>query len=226
MSTTFEELRERVADTLQDPNLRTFTETLIRDMVYQALAEVGRFVPDQFTEDIDYVSGQLSYVLRSDTFLGEAVPEIEVMRVEVWDPTQTPAAFISRITPAATEQRAGDTGWYVWNGTLYLPTRSARGLEDHIGEYVIRVWGYSPYPEPVSDADVLSISKEVESAVVAYTHLVAINLLLANRNLFSQWQTRSGNSDMSPAGLMNEKNMVLQEWRQKSRSLMRLRSEV
>lgn len=227
MSTTYGELKSRVSTVLQDPSNRTFTETLVAELVQNALVEVGRLAPQQFTEDIDYVSGQITYALRSDDFAAEAVPEIEVVRVEVWDPTQSPAAFVARVLPASTEHaRGSDSGWYVWGGQLTLPTRTATGLEDHIGEYVIRVWGYSPYVAPVSDEDIIDVSKELESAIVEYTHLDGLRMLLANRNLFTQWQIRSGNSDISPAGLMNEKSIAQNDWRMRSRAIQRLRSEV
>lgn len=226
MSTTYGALKTRVATVLQDPNARTFTAGLIEELIQSALVEVGRIAPEVFTEDITPVADQLSYVVRTTDFAGEAQPEIEVMRVEVWDPTQTPDAFVSRIPPASREWGGQDSGWYVWNGELYLPTRVVKGLEGYEAQYVIRVWGYSPYVKPTADADVIAISSDVEQAVIWFCRLEAIDLLLASRDLFTQWQTRSGNTDMSPAGLMNQRSIAEQAWARRAKAIQRLRSEV
>lgn len=158
---------------------------------------------------------------------GVAVPEIEVMRVEVWDASQAPDTFVTWVHPAATEYaRGSDSGWSVWNGTLYLPTRTVLGMAGYELDYVIRVWGYSPYSHPDIDSDVIAVSKDIEQAMVWYCKVEALDLLLASRDLFTQWQTRSGNTDMTPAGLMNQRATAEQMWRTRSRSIQRLRSEV
>ena len=227
MSTTYGELKTRVATVLQDPSAKTFTEALVEELVQSALVEVGRIAPEQFTEDLTPVANQLTYAVRSDDFDGEAVPEAEVMRVEVWDPTQDPERFIFAVQPAATEfARGGDSGWSMWGGQLTLPTRVVSGLIGYESQYVVRLWGYSPYVQPVDDSDVIGVSKEVEQAMVWYIRLEALEMLLASRDLFTQWQTRSGNVDMTPAGLMNQKSIAEQAWMRRSRAIQRLRSEV
>lgn len=226
MSTTYGALKTRAAVTLQDPNARTFTDGLIEELIQSALIEVSRIAPEQFTEDLTPVAYQMAYTPRSADFDGEAQQEIEVMRVEVWDPTTDPETFVSRVNPAAREWGGQDSGWSMWNGQLYLPTRTVNGLVGYEAQYVIRVWGYSPYVLPVDDADVISVSKSVEQAMLWFIRLEAIELLLASRDLFTQWQTRSGNSDISPAGLMNQKSIAEQAWARRSKAIQRLRSEV
>ncbi|MBA3583454.1 MAG: hypothetical protein H0W36_02805, partial [Gemmatimonadetes bacterium] len=213
MSTTYAELKTRVATVLQDPNARTFTDGLIEELILSALTEVGRIAPEQFTEDIDLVANQLTYAVRSAAFGGLAVPEVEVMRVEVWDASVAPERFLGRILPASQQPIGGiDSGWYMWGGELTIPTRVASGLIGYELTRLIRVWGYSPYVLPVADADVIAISKEVEQAAIWFCRLEAIDLLLASRDLFTQWQTRSGNTDMSPAALMNQRSIAEQAW--------------
>jgi hypothetical protein len=227
MSTTYGELKTRVATALQDPNARTFTVGLIEELITAGLVEVSRIAPEVYTEDITPVANQLTYVCRSADFSGVAVPEIEVMRVELWDGSQTPEAFVAKVSPASQNTSGGqDSGWYVWNGTLFLPTRTVRGLVGHESDYIIRTWGFSPYVMPSADADVIAISPAVEQALVWYTRLEAIDLLLASRDLFTQWQTRSGNVDTSLAGLMNQRSIAEQAWARRSRGIQRLRSEV
>jgi len=227
MSTTFGALKTRIGTILQDPNGRTFTDGMLEELIYDALSEVGRIAPEQFTEDLTPVAYQMTYPLRSSDFSSVLQPEIEVMRVEIWDATTQPETFIMKVEPASTQfDKGGDGGWYTWGGSLYLPSRIVNGLVGYEADYVIRVWGYSPYVEPVADADVIDVTRRVEQALIWYCRYAALELLLANRNLFSQWQARSGNTDMTPAGLMNEKNIALSEWRARSRSIERLRSEV
>jgi len=226
MSTTYGTLKARVANVLQDPSAHTFTATMVNELIQSALIEVGRIAPEQFTEDLTPVANQIKYAVRSADFLAVAVPEIEVMRVEVWDASQSPDQFIMRVNPAGREWGGQDSGWYVWGGELYLPTRVVIGLVGHETEYVVRVWGYSPYVLPGDDADVIAISSDVEQALIWYIRLEAIDMLLASRDLFTQWQTRSGNTDLTPAGLMNQRSLAAQEWRSRSRALTRLRSEV
>lgn len=157
----------------------------------------------------------------------DAIPEIEVVRVEVWDPTQSPDRFVMSIPPASKQPMSGmDAGWSVWGGILTVPTRIAASMDQYLDQYVYRVWGYSPYLMPVADADVIAVSREVEQAMLWFIRLEAVELLLGSRDLFTQWQTRSGNTDVTPAQLMNQKSMAEQAWTRKSRAIQRLRAEV
>lgn len=226
MSVTYGALKTRAAVMLQDPNARTFTAGLISELLQSALIEVGRIAPEQFKEDLTPVANQMKYAVRSAAFVGAAIPEIEVKRVEVWNADTLPETFITSVPPSSNEAIRADSGWVLWGGELYLPTRTIKGLVGHEGDYVIRVWGYSPYVLPASDADVIAISKEVEQAALWFVRLEAIDLLLASRDLFTQWQTRSGNTDMSPAALMNQRSIAEQSWMRRSRSIARLRSDV
>jgi hypothetical protein len=311
VSIAFGELKTRVSTVLLDPSRKTFTLGLVEELINRALVEIGRIVPEQFSEDLTPVASQMTYQPRSNEFgvvqyavtgvastdlftsaghglaagdairfaalvggtglsttttyyviatgltvdvfavstsvggasvnfttdltsatwyhygSGTAVPDIDVRRVEVWDPTQDPEKFIARIPPASQQPVAGqDAGWYVWNGTLYLPTRFISALIGFESKYVIRIWGYSPYAPPEVDNDIISIGDEALNALIMYIHLDALRMLLNDRNLFTQWQTRSGNVDTSLAGLANEKNIAASEWRTYSRSIARLRSDI
>lgn len=226
MSTTYGELKTRIATILKDPSARTFTAGLQAELAIAGLVEVSRIAPARYTEDLDPVANQMSYTLGSALF-GGAEPEIDVMRVEVWDPTTDPETFIYAINSAGTENSlAGDTGWVLWDGVLTLPTRVIRGLQGHEDDYVIRVWGYAPYAIPDSDDDVIPLSAANEQAVIKYAKVEGLDMLNTDRDLFTQWQTRSGNSDVSPAGLMNQLSLARQDWRQYSRAISRLRSPV
>jgi hypothetical protein len=227
VSTTYGALKTRISAVLLDPSGKTFdTATLIPELVSAGLVELGRIAPSRYTEDIDPVANQLNYMLGSSLFTA-AEPEIDVMRVEVWDPTTDPDTFIYAINPAGAENSlAGDTGWVAWDGVLTLPTRVVRGLQGYEDTYVVRVWGYAPYAMPTADEDVVPLSVQNEQAVVKFARVEGLELLLSSRDLFTQWQTRSGNSDITTASLNQQLSMARADWRQYSRAISRLRSPV
>jgi hypothetical protein len=225
VSTTPTNLKTRIATVLLDPSAKTFTAGLLSELLYSGLVELGRLVPAQYVEDLDPVANQIAYQLGTSIFASGSV-DIEPQRVEVWDASADPDALIYTVNPAATEYGNSDAGWSMWNGYLYLPTRVVRGLQGYESTYVIRVWGYAPYALPDSEDDVLPISVEVEQAIIKFARLEGLELLKADRDLFSQWQTRSGNTDVSYAGLLNSLSQARADWRQYSRAIQRLRAPV
>lgn len=225
MSTNPADLKTRIATVLLDPSAKTFTVPLLAELLNSGLIELGRLVPAQYTEDLDPVANQLSYQLGLALF-DEGSVDIEPQRVEVWDPTTTPDSLIFPVNSAGGESTSADSGWSMWNGYLTLPTRVVRGLQGFESTYVIRVWGYAPYALPTTEDEVLPISQEVEQAIIKFTRVEGLELLMSNRDLFTQWQTRSGNTDVSPAGLMNQLSMARADWRQYSRAIQRLRAPV
>lgn len=230
MATTRGALKARLAVLLQDPSARTFTAGMLEELIRSALAEVSRIAPEQYTEDLTPVANQVTYLLRSAAFGAVEQQEIEVMRAEVWDVSKTPQQFVARIDPAFAQPVSGvDSGWYSWNGLLYLPTRTVSALVGREATHRIRVWGYSPYVVPTADSgagSAINVSDQVEQAMLWFCRLEALGLILASRDLFTQWQTRSGNSDVTYAGLMNQRSIAESAWRVRARSIARLRSGV
>lgn len=220
--TTYADLTTKVARTLQDPSAKTFTTQLIDDITQASLAVVGRVAPRRFQQDLTPIDNQIDYsLLVADFPDGQA--GIEVQRVEVWDGSQTPHLPISFVDPIAAEYSTfSQGGWAVWGSTLSLPRGLALSLVGRAATYLIRVWGYAPYPT-LGGTDALPFSKELEEAVVAYSRVEGLQRLNASRDLFTQWQTRSGNTDMSPAGLMNALSQAQEDWRRTARAIAVLR---
>lgn len=223
--TTYTQLQTLVARDLRDEEHKTFDTTVIRDLCNTALAEIGRIAPERFQEDISPIENTLEYVLRSDTFDGVPVPEIEVTRVEIWDSSQEPPMRVKWLQPGSAEySRDSEAGWRVWGGTLGLARRDVVGyIAGHEEDYLIRVWGYSPYLPLVDFSDILPFSNELMQALRIYVQIEAMRRLIGSRTLFTQWQTRSNNTDVSPAALMNEMNIAQEEWRRKSKALFVIR---
>lgn len=227
MSTTYAVLKTEVSEALRDPDNLTFDDPAVGRMLNMALAEVGRIAPLHFQEDITPVLNTLDYVLRTDAFDGDEVAEIEVVRVELWDGGQTPPLRLA-VVPAASSAYVFDseTGWSNWGGNLHIPRRVWSTVDGHEDDYLYRVWGYSPYPPLVDDVDTFDGSDELKWALVTYSQIVALRRLVAERELFTQWQTRSGNTDITPAGLMGDYTRMRDEWRTMKRDLYRHRVRV
>lgn len=227
MSTTFGELKTAIAAAIRDPSLKTFLDADVGDMANAALAEVGRISPEQFLENITLVTDTVAYELRSGVF-DAPVPEIEVMRVELWESvTDGPDRQLAVLPPAASSWNPNSqSGWVNWGGTLSLPRSVWSVFDGNEATYYLSVWGYSPFFAPSLDADVINVSNDQKWAVVAYSRVEALERLNSDRDLFTQWQTRAGNSDISPAGLMSMLESSRNDWRRRKRELLRLRSTV
>jgi hypothetical protein len=223
MSTTYGELQTKVSRALRDEGHKTFPVAVVQDMIQAGWAEIDRIAPERFMEQITPVDDTLTYTLRTAEF-DQAVDEIEVFRVEVWDTSTTPDRPFRFVEPAASHPTGltySQAGWFLWGGQLSLPNRVVDMIDPLT--HVIKVWGYSPWPPVTSDLDVLPFGKALEEAITLYTFIEAARRLLANRTLFTQWQTRSNNTDVTPAALMNDLNMAQDDWRRKARAIFVMR---
>ena len=218
---TFGALKTAVSKDLRDPSAITFDSTAVGDMVQSALATLGRVAPRRFQEDITPVANVMSYQLQK---VGSEppIPEIEVRRVEIWDRTKTPYQLTWILHPASSGYiRSSAAGWECWGGMLSLTNGQERTVEPT--RHVIRVWGYSPYLVPASDSADMGISNEIEKAVRELCRIEGLRRLIFDRDLFSQWQTRAGATDVTVAGLMNALSLAEASWRRTERQIAVLR---
>lgn len=223
--TTYLELQSKVSRTLQDPDQQTFDPQTVKDMIAAAWAEVGLISPERFIEDLTPVDDQIAYPIRANIF-PDGNDDIRLVSVEVWDATAVPDRPIRWIEAASSHPTGlsySEAGWQFWGGFINLPYRWVAFLKDHEADYFLRVRGYSPWANLVDDADVVPFSAGIEEALVIYCYIEALRRLIGNRALFTQWQTRSNNTDVTPAALMNDLNIAQEEWRRKSRAILVLR---
>lgn len=214
--TAYSALQTLVSRDLADPDRQTFDVDAVKDFIQQGLAAIARVAPQQFQEDLMPVANQTAYLLRSAAFSATAVPEIRLVRVEVW--RGTPSAFAFKIKAKAGQPtRDSVAGWEVWNGTLELPGSAVSSITPSTD--IIRVWGYSPYPPISADADVVPVSAELEQAIRYFCRVEAMRRLIGSRVLFKQWQTRSNNTDVTLGGLNSDLQVADEEWRRLSRAL-------
>lgn len=222
MSITFSALKTLVSRDIRDPNNDTFDTTRVGDLVNLGVVEVSKLSPEEFVEDIAPLSNTLSYQLRSSVFNGEAEPDIHIRRVEVWDGSTVPPTPMGRIWPAAEEyQDTSQAGWELWNGTLTIPNFSQQNID--ISIHFIRVLGYSPYAQLVDDADVFNGNAKLQAAVREFAKLQAFEDLLMDRDLFTQWQTHTNNTDVSQAGLNAAVSSAQQVWNRRARAIYKPR---
>lgn len=147
---------------------------------------------------------------------------IEPRRVEIWDEDLDPPRMVDLIQPAAGEyEYSTDTGWTFWDGNITIPYRYANAMTE--GQHVIKVYGYAPYDPLTTDAQVTDLTTELEHAVRTFARLEALQRLILDRDLFTQWQTASNNTDVSAAALMNSYAGLNEQWRRTKRELTVLR---
>lgn len=154
----------------------------------------------------------------------DPLDEIEVQRVEVWNTSAVPRRAWRHIAPQANHPLGlsySQAGWYVWGGVLELPDRVMDMIDPAVHQ--LRVWGYSPWRPVTSDSDIVPFGREREEALVLYCHIEALRRLINNRALFTQWQTRSGNSNVTPAALMNDLSLAQAEWQRRARQIFVIR---
>lgn len=221
--TTYAELRVKVADALQDPDNETFEVTSIDAMIEAGWADLSDYAPRRFQEDITPIADALSYQPLADDF---PVPndDIDLLTVEIWDGSVTPPNPLRHVAPASkhpTGLSYSEAGWRFWGGLLYVPT----WVPDYINvtDHLIRIWGYSPWPLNTEDDDVIPFGQVHEQAIIIRCQIEAWRRLINNRALFTQWQTRSNNTDVTPGFLMSEKERANEEWRRLIRRIAKPR---
>lgn len=163
------------------------------------------------------ISSGTFYKVTSDA----AAPEIEIMRIEVWDVSQTPKKFVALLGSRYGEYvNSSAAGWEVVNGRVSLTNAHELSIDPTIHQ--LRIWGYAPWPK-LTSANGITLSAEQEYALLDYVRVEAIKMLLGSRELFTQWQTASRNTDTSLAALAGLLDRVEASWRRRARSLAVLR---
>lgn len=211
---TFNALVTALGVDLRDPAAKTFSAAVLGEFINEAVMEVSRIAPEQFIQSITVTADTPSYTVKA----GHAATRAK--RVEVWDKA-TPSAYVAFLRPAASEiHRSSSVGWELWNGTLYLTSSTLAWLDPAL--HVLRVWGYAPYAI-VSGTTEMPMSDDLEYAVRVYARVLGIESLINARNLFTQWQALSNNTDATPASLQAHLSLARTNWERLRRQIVLLR---
>ena len=224
--TTYLQLQGKVAEAIGDPEYATFPVETVKAMIDAGWAEISNIAPERFQEDIAPVLNANSYQLRITEFGGVAVDTLEIQRVEIWDTSSGRPRAWRQIEPQSAHPLGltySQAGWFEWGGFLTLPDRAVDMI--NLTTHVIRVWGYSPWPPVSADTDIVPFGAEREQALIVYCNVEALRRLTSNRTLFTQWQTRSNNTDVSMASLMSDLNVAQQDWVRRARRIQVIREK-
>jgi hypothetical protein len=219
--TTYLELQQRVSREVGDPDQETFDPQDVKDFISAAWSEISRIHPKEFTEVITPNAVPDGFPLMSADF-DSPPPGIELKRVEIW--TVDPYRAWRFIEPRSQHPMGlsySEAGWFVWGGNLSIPTRWADLMT--AGQHVLRVWGYGPWAPLSSDSDDVPFGDELTEAAIIYCRVQSLRRLSDDRTLFTQWQTRTNNTNMPTAALYTMLNQAEDEWRRISNRLFLLR---
>jgi hypothetical protein len=215
MATTYSQLQTKLARVLSDPDKTTFQADTLKDMIAAAWADVSDITPMRFTEDITPIADTSSYLLLGDVF-GGPVDDVSVVNVELWRGVPTKKAWqqLEPMSKHPTGLTYSQAGWYFWAGYLMLPDRYMDLIDP--ARDMIRVRGYCPWPPVSGDNDYLPFGAQVEEDIILVCRIEALRRLTGSRALFTQWQTRTNNTDVSMASLDSNLSVAIQEWMRKS----------
>ena len=192
-------LRTAVARDLRDPDLKTFTETELNDLINLGVVEVGRVYSKQDVQELAVEDdGQQIY----------PTDAIALFRVELIKDSVVYAGV-----PANAHETTGEGGWDLHGGDLYIPRTFTAHLKAEESP-TVRIWGYWPRELFAEDTDVLDGDAEAEFAVRTVATLNGYQRLQNDRLLFQQWLTNTGNTDVSPNQLAQTADLYQSQWRE------------
>jgi len=191
-------IRSAVARDLRDPDLKTFTETEVNDLINLGMVEVGRVYSKQDVQEL---------TVDDDAQQVYACGAYALFRVEFIKDSVVYAGV-----PNNADENSGEGGWDLHGGNLYVP----RAFSSHLvadDSPTVRVWGYWPRELFSEDTDVLDGDAETEFAVRTVATLNGYQRLQNDRLLFQQWLTNTGNTDVSPNQLSQTADLYMSQWR-------------
>jgi len=205
-------LRNALARDLRDPDLKTFTEQELNDLLNQALVEVGRIYPKERV---------VEYAITLDGQTQIPCDAASIFRVEVIRDGAV-ASGIAQNTHGLHSQ----AGWDLHANILWLPLYSASGLRIDDSP-TIRVWGYwernlMQGTLPADDNQIADTDAEAEFGVRTYASLLGYQRLQNDQMLFQQWLTNTGQTDVSPNQLAQTADMYMSQWREMRQRFRRL----
>ena len=204
---TLAQMRAKVMQDLRDPEGKTISVDEATDLVRMAIIEVSSVYPKEATDVITLEAGTYRYpTLVQEPFRVELVTVDGVFVIEPGDGVDV------------------RNGWDHFAGVLDLPQAlsfSVTGNPDTTD--LLRVWGYAPRIPPDLDDDVVDVDAKAERAIRLNAALTGYQRLVNDRTLYSQWNTASGNTDVTMSQLVSLAQVFSQQWDAERRRLRVLR---
>lgn len=206
--TTLANLETTISAALRDSANATFTLSEVDDLINQGIDAIGAFYP---REVIDY-----SLTVSASAFT-YAVPSpmTRVYRVDIYSSADSYKATLGK----AIEVYDGpNSGWELHGSVLYFPPSYYYTTGDKL-----MLFGYGGYTQLSASSSTTDLDASAKWALVAFCQNKAFGRLAMDRGLYQQWQTTSGNTDVSMAALAQARAQARQEWRDEMARLRRLR---
>lgn len=194
-----------VANDIRDPLMATFTADQIDSLINAGMMEVSRVYPKEMIVTVPPVADTFTYDVDLTT-----VFRVEVLRS---------GRYFATVDQNQDDSSQG--GWEFFAGALHFP-HGAVDLRD-FSEDAFKVWGYADRDQLTADAQVADLDIDGEWGVRYYARWQAYQAMLADRNLYKQWQAASQNSDITPAQMQQSVLLFSGEWDRHRNHLRRLR---
>jgi hypothetical protein len=213
--TTLTELSEQISRQLRDIDNRTFGPLTLRDLINDGIIEVNRVAPKEMTDIIVPLANTYEY----------PTDVTEGRRLELWDATTTPPTVVARVVPASENPVVtSNSGWELWAGKLRIGYGTLSQIT--IAQHELYLWGWGKRALLSDLLDVLDASDEAEQAIREYATFAGYERLMADRSLFTQWQTYASNSDVSPTQMGNMTSYWERRWHDRRRQIKVMRFPV
>ena len=202
--TTLANLEVMVARDLRDSSNGSFATAELDDLINQGIDELATFYPKEIVQTIGTVSGGvISYSAASFS---------TIYRLDIY----TSAGSYKDTMPPGIG--GANSGWELHGGVLYLPPSYAYSNTD-----TLRAWGYGRYIQLSASSDTTDLDTAGIFAVRLFAQVEAFGRLATDRALFQQWQANPGNTDVSEPQIVQWYQSARQRWRDRQRSLRRMR---
>lgn len=204
----------KVRRALRDPGTVVFSAEQIFDFINYGLAELSMIRPLETTVVVNSANGLIGVGEIGATTIADLD---YVWAVEVYgiDGTQYEnlTYYLSPDDPGANWRN----GWDFVGGSLVVPQSTVKWLADiwalAVPTHALRVRGYRHRRRVNATSDPLDLfSLPEEQAVVVLGQQAGFEAMMNDRALFTQWQTATHASDVSPTQLSNMAYGAASKW--------------
>lgn len=203
--TTLLELRTAVARDLRDSGFSTWSQSEIDDLVNLGIDEVSEVYPREVVDSASSISaGVKTYDLATDF--------TNIYRIDIYSTTTF------RFTIPHGIGAGPNSGWELHGGILYLPP----SVTFTAGE-TLRAFGYARYVQLDAASSTTEMDARAIWGVRQFARSEGFQNLIADRTQFQQWQTASGNTDVTAIALAQLAANAQRRWDRARQRLRRMR---